>query len=178
MKKQTWTPKHDAFCLEHKLQPAAKLLWQWLLANYQEDQEIEPHLEDDFNSWVEKYRGKGFSINTIKNALNRLVECQAVQMLKKWKWYEVRIVVFPPNWFKPKLKKNSQNSYQIDEIQPSNPVYTENEVCSSNIDIPSEDDIVEYEQVLTECENAGMIKLKIGVSLIYLWLYQKCFHRR
>jgi hypothetical protein len=166
MKKQTWTLKHDAFCLEHKLPPTAKLLWQWLLANYKEDQDIEPDLETDFNSWAEKHRGKRFSINTIKNALKRLTECQVVRLIKKWSWYEVRIAIFPPNWFKPKLSKKSQNSDQIDEKQPSTSENSEESICNNNINnleeyvspegIISEDDIAEYQQVLTECENAGV----------------------
>lgn len=170
MKKQTWTLKHDAFCLEHKLTGTAKLLWQWLLANYKEDQDIEPDLEKDFNSWVEKHLGKRRHVNTIKNALNQLIECQVVQLVKKWNWHEVRIAIFPPNWFKPKKTKNSQNNHPIDEKQPSNPENIEDGIYSSSIDIScleppdtppeniiSEDDIAEYEQVLTECENAGIV---------------------
>ncbi|MBW4477866.1 MAG: hypothetical protein KME54_13595 [Tolypothrix brevis GSE-NOS-MK-07-07A] len=42
-----WTDKYDAYCLEHGLTPSAKLLWQWLV--YQgENQELEPELKEEF----------------------------------------------------------------------------------------------------------------------------------
>jgi 5'-3' exonuclease len=37
-----WTEKHDQFCLENKLTPTAKLLWQWLVHNYKSEEEVEP----------------------------------------------------------------------------------------------------------------------------------------
>ena len=39
----TWTDKHDAYCLEHRIAPSAKLLWQWLLARSEA-----PEQEPDF----------------------------------------------------------------------------------------------------------------------------------
>jgi hypothetical protein len=49
-----WTQKHDQFCLENKLTPTAKLLWQWLVHNYKTEEVIEPELELEFNAWIKK----------------------------------------------------------------------------------------------------------------------------
>ncbi|WP_016951242.1 hypothetical protein [Anabaena sp. PCC 7108] len=150
-----WTKAHDEFCLENSIPPAAKLLWQWLVSIGKQEEELEPELKKEFNLWVEKHRGKGFHVNTIKNALSRLVDCGVVQILKQWSWHEVRIITFPLDFFK--VKKNSQNRHSIDKRQPSNDISTEKGECSSSNNSISEEDILEHEQVLTECEKVGIV---------------------
>jgi hypothetical protein len=155
-----WTQKHDQFCLENKLTPTAKLLWQWLVHNYKTEEVIEPELELEFNAWIKKHFGKGRSPNTIKDAFNRLIECEAIQKIKQWNWHEVRIITFPPYFFR--VKKNLRNRHQIDERQPSNDLSTETPHSSSSIDINhysviEEEDIAEGEKVLDTCEFAGIV---------------------
>lgn len=156
----TWTEKHDQFCLENELTPSAKLLWQFLVHRYKENEEIEPDLDKEFNAWVKKYRKDPFSINTIKTAFNRLIECEAIRKIKQWSWHEVRIITFPPYFFR--VKKNSQNHHQIDKKQPSKPHSTETPLGSSSIDINHDPDIeeeiiAECEKVLDACESAGIV---------------------
>jgi hypothetical protein len=154
-----WTEKHDQFCLENKLTPSAKLLWQFLVHRYDENEEIEPDLDQEFNAWVKKYRQEPFSINTIKTAFNRLVDCEAIRKIKQWSWREVRIITFPPYFFR--VKKNLRNRHLIDEKQPSNDLSTETGDSSSSIDINHdlihEEVIGECEQILDECESAGIV---------------------
>lgn len=149
-----WTAKHDAFCLEEGLPPAAKLLWQWLLHHHDQDEEIEPDLKD-FNNWVKKHRGKPYCRQTLKDALAKLVDCRIVQVVKQFKWSIARIVTRPLDWLKPKknLHKRNKNCAQ----QHSNDLNTENQECSSSIDPLNEEMIAEGEQILTECENVGIV---------------------
>ncbi|MBD2692643.1 hypothetical protein [Anabaena catenula] len=178
----TWTNKHDAFCLENHIPPAAKLLWQWLLHHHKESEELEPELKKEFNAWVQKHRGRGYHVNTIKTALARLIDCRVVQVLKQWSWHEVRIITRPLDFFKP--KKNSQNRHQIDKRQPSNDISTEKEVCSSSNNSISEEQILEHEQVLTECENVGIVFDPIGSPEILNYCHEEVklaialFHKR
>ncbi|GBG20355.1 hypothetical protein NIES4072_40320 [Nostoc commune NIES-4072] len=46
-----WTEAHEAFCYQHHIPPAAKILWQWLMRQGQIASEIEPDLSE-FNTWV------------------------------------------------------------------------------------------------------------------------------
>jgi hypothetical protein len=149
-----WTAKHDAFCLEEGLPPAAKLLWQWLLHHHDQDEEIEPDLKD-FNNWVKKHRGKPYCRQTLKDALAKLVDCRIIQVVKKFTWSIARIVTRPLDWLKPKknLHKRNQNCAQ----QPSNDVSTKDEDYSSSNNLLSEEMIIEGEQILTECENVGIV---------------------
>ena len=57
-----WTEEHEAFCYQHQITPAAKTLWQWLMRQGEISSEIEPNLAE-FNEWVAKVRGKGYSTN-------------------------------------------------------------------------------------------------------------------
>ena len=154
-----WTEKHDQFCLENKLTPTAKLLWQWLVHNYKSEEEVEPDLQTQFNAWIKKHLGKERSPNTIKDALNRLIECGAIRKIKQWNWHEVRIITFPPYFFR--VKKNSQNRHQIDKTQHSNDQSTETgDSSSSNINhdpIIDEEAVAEGEKVLDACEAAGIV---------------------
>jgi hypothetical protein len=152
-----WTEKHDQFCLENKLTPTAKLLWQWLVHNYKSEEEVEPDLQTQFNAWIKKHLGKERSPNTIKDALNRLIECGAIRKIKQWNWHEVRIITFPPYFFR--VKKNSQNRHQIDKTQHSNDQSTETgDSSSSNI---NHDPIIDM-IFLTPNEQSQLLQLPEG----------------
>lgn len=100
-----WTDKHDEFCLENSLTPCAKLLWQWILRQ----KDDEPDLKE-FNNWVEDHRNKPYCRLTIKAAFNQLVECRVVKLVKQFTWHLVRIVtraiddLFPKKTYATKVK--------------------------------------------------------------------------
>lgn len=81
----TWTEEHDAFSLENHFTPAAKLLWQWLMRQGGLGEEIEPDLTE-FNDWVGKHRGKGYTRPTLKKALEQLEQSGIVRTLKRYTW--------------------------------------------------------------------------------------------
>lgn len=145
-----WTEEHDAFCLKHRITPAAKLLWQWLMRSYRIGEEVEPDLSE-FNEWVEKHRGKGYCRLTLKKALAQLKEHRIIQVLKEYTWKIVKIVTRPLGWLKP--KKNLQNSDQNYVSQPSNAQSTENESNSSSINSIHPQNKTE---ILNVCAAAGI----------------------
>ncbi|WGV23361.1 hypothetical protein [Halotia branconii] len=149
-----WTEQHDAFCLENKLTPAAKLLWQWLIRQGM-GEEIEPDLKEEFNHWVEKHRGKPYHRDTLKEALQQLINCRVVQLVKKFKWHIVRIITRPLDWLKP--RKNSPKRNQNCDSPPSNPQSAEQGFSSSSNTSFSEDQLLIMESVLSECEKEGIV---------------------
>ncbi|HLO84909.1 MAG TPA: hypothetical protein VK203_07840 [Nostocaceae cyanobacterium] len=178
-----WTSKHDAFCLENRVTPSAKLLWHWLeaLAKGNHDQELEPDLKD-FNKWVEKHRGKGFCRLTLKNALAQLIDLRVVDLIKQFTWSIVRIATRPLEWLKPKknLRQRNKNYAQ----QPSNQQNTDDAQYSSSNYSLSEEELAEHEAVLTECENAGIVFDPIQSPEILDYTHEevkaaiKLFHQR
>lgn len=114
----SWTEEHDQFCLQLKIPPAAKLLWQWLIRQGLED-EIEPDLSE-FNQWVEKHRGKKYAHNYLKQMFQKLIDCRVVRIAKKFSWKIYRLIVRPLSWLKPRRKQKLQNQEQTYKIQPSN----------------------------------------------------------
>lgn len=144
-----WTEAHDAYCLENKITPAAKLLWQWLIRQGIGDEQ-EPDLKE-FNQWVEKHRGKGYTRPTLKDALAQLVDCRVVQIVKQFTWRIVRIVTRPLDWLNP--KKNLRHRHQNCDLHPSNPQSaddTPNSSSNSSIDTASREEIIEV------CAEAGI----------------------
>lgn len=121
-----WTKEHDAFCLENRLPPAAKLLWQWLSREAKLGDEIEPDL-NDFNNWVAKHRDKPYCRPTLKAAMTKLIELRVVAPLRQFTWRIFRLVVRPLDWLKP-TKKNCRTQQQTFVLQPSNPLPDEEEV--------------------------------------------------
>ncbi|MBR8832705.1 MAG: hypothetical protein DSM106950_01340 [Stigonema ocellatum SAG 48.90 = DSM 106950] len=136
-----WTEKHEEFCLENGITPSAKLLWQWLMRLGKLSDEAEPDLTE-FNEWVAKHRGKGYSRPTLKAALEQLKSLRVIQIVKKFTWRIFRLVVRPLEWLFPKkpnkfgptkvklvtnrvvnfyLEKNFQNRSKTFKSQPSNP---------------------------------------------------------
>ncbi|AFY54641.1 hypothetical protein Riv7116_2110 [Rivularia sp. PCC 7116] len=105
-----WTYKHDEFCLQNSISPAAKLLWQWLIKKGYIG-ESEPDLKD-FNKWVSRNRSKGaYCRNTLKDAFNKLVESRAINLVKKYTWNIVKIVTRPIEYLKPKKKLQKRNIF-------------------------------------------------------------------
>lgn len=150
-----WTSEHDAYCLENRITPAAKLLWHWLtiLGKGNHDQELEPDLKD-FNRWVEKHRGKGFCRLTLKNALSQLIDLRVVDLIKQFTWSIVRIATRPLDWLKP--KKNLRHRNKTYNPQAPNQQDADGDSCSSSNSTLTEEELAEHEAVLTECENAGI----------------------
>lgn len=145
----SWSQKHEEFCLENQIPPAAKLLWQWLILQ-EIGVETEPDL-DEFNEWVKRHRGKGYCRLTLKNALSKLIDCRVVNLVKQYTWRIVKIITRPLDWLLP--KKNLQNRNQIYASPTSNPQSVETEVNSSSISSDGENS---KEEILEICNEAGI----------------------
>ncbi|MCM2405308.1 hypothetical protein ACOWPH_14120 [Anabaena sp. PCC 7938] len=141
MTNTTWTKAHDEFCLENKIPPAAKLLWQWLIRQGI-NEEVEPDLSE-FNTWVEKSRGKGFSHNYLKQMFQILVENRVIQTIKKYSWKIFKLIVRPLEWLKPRRKQKLQNSNSTYNSPTSNPTN------SVDLDIQQQH-ILSNQQILSE----------------------------
>ena len=143
-----WTDKHDAYCLEHRIAPSAKLLWQWLVSR-SEAPEQEPDLAE-FNGWVEKHRGDSYHRDTLKRALSQLIDCKVVTPLKKFTWRIWRFVLRPIALIAspPIPRKNSHNR---DEMR---------DPCHSNSQSVVAEDIaaaaISNSEILGICEQAGI----------------------
>jgi hypothetical protein len=149
---QQWGVEHDAYCLKHQITPSAKLLWQWLLRQGEQGEEIEPDL-GEFNQWVKRHRGKGYCRGTLKAALAQLVDLRIVNLIKQYTWKIVKIVTRPLEWLKPKKNLHKQNP--TDNSPTSNTQSSEKpEYSSSNSDIPSEHP--DKREILEVCANAGI----------------------
>lgn len=117
-----WTYKHDEFCLENEVFPAAKLLWQWLLKKGYVGQ-CEPNIKH-FNEWVGTFRKRGeYCRNQLKDAFKKLVECRAINLVKKYTWYEAKIVTRPIEYLKP--KKNLRKHTLSDTLVTSNGMFVD-----------------------------------------------------
>ncbi len=142
-----WTENHDEFCLEHKLTPCAKLLWQWLIRQ----KDDEPDLKE-FNNWVRKHRGKPYCRPSIKTAFNQLVECRVVKLVKQFTWHLVRIITRTIEDLFP--KKNCRNQNKNYATQPSTPQSVETGEYNS---IKSSIDDFTRQEILLECAEHGII---------------------
>jgi hypothetical protein len=114
-----WTEKHDQFCLKNSIPPAAKLLWQWLMREGVEE-EIEPDLSE-FNDWVKKHRGRGYSHNYLKQMFNKLVEAGVISKIKQYSWKIFKLVVRPLEWLFPRKKQKLQSPNSTYKTPTSNP---------------------------------------------------------
>ncbi len=134
-KRHSWTELHEAFCHQHHICPAAKILWQWL-ARLGEGIELEPHLKNEFNTWIAKIRGKGFSDKWLKHIFNKLVECRVIRIIKKFTSpYEFRLVLRPISWLNPPKKSPEQKSRKLNStstLDPSNAQSVEDVLGSSS----------------------------------------------
>ncbi|NJN13169.1 MAG: hypothetical protein HC836_19585 [Richelia sp. RM2_1_2] len=161
-----WTYKHDEYCLKNSLPPAAKLLWQWLLKKGI-NTEVEPDLKE-FNKWVAKHRSSGaYCRNTLKDAFNKLVECRAINLVRKYTWNIVKIVTRPIEYLKPKKKLRKRNIFDtLDASKPQSSDHvsyqqqqlriTENKLTFSRYGIHFDDDELE---VLDRPRNEVMLAI-------------------
>lgn len=101
-----WSKQHDSFALEHKLPPAAALLWRWLMSQG-ETEDIEPDL-NDFNRWVERKRGKGYCRQTLKDAVAKLEEIGIIRIARRFTWRVSRLVVRSLKWVKENLRERKE----------------------------------------------------------------------
>lgn len=129
-----WTEKHEQFCYEEKIPPAAKILWQWLLRHGNLAEESEPDLTE-FNNWVAKCRGRGYAHEYLKKMFEVLVSKRVINLLKDFSWKCKRILLKPLEWLKPlkkKAEKNLQNPNISCKTDPSNPTESVEGVNSSS----------------------------------------------
>jgi hypothetical protein len=130
----SWTEAHEAFCYQHHICPAAKSFWQWLV-RLGEGIEIEPHLTKEFNPWIAKVRGKGYSAKWLKHIFNKLVECRVIRVIKEFNWDEYRLVLRPITWLNPPKKKPEEKSKKLNStstLDPSNAPKLVQEVNNNN----------------------------------------------
>ncbi len=143
-----WTEKHDEFCLHNKLTPCAKLLWQWLIRQ----KDDEPDLKE-FNNWVRKHRGKPYCRPSIKTAFNQLVECRVISVVKQFTWHLVRIITRSLEDLFPKKKcRNGNKNYAT---QPSTPQSVEKEDYSSSINLREPDLDSKFAKNLSYLQHEG-----------------------
>jgi hypothetical protein len=109
-----WTEEHNQFCLENRIPPAARILWQWLLMQG-EAEDIEPNLAE-FNAWVAKHRGKPYGQQYVKTLFKVLVNNRVVEVVKEFSWKAYRCLLRPLEWLKPLKKQNLQNREEISKI--------------------------------------------------------------
>lgn len=147
-----WTPQHDAYCLERGITPSAKLLWQWLIRR-NSGLEQEPDLAE-FNSWIEKHRGKGYHRDTLKAAIAQLIEHKVIEPLKKFTWRIWRIVLRPINAIicPPKLRKKSHTCECVRDPGTSNPQFAADDVQTTTTVLDDEDLAAKVEV----CRQAGI----------------------
>ncbi|MEH2270093.1 MAG: hypothetical protein V7K68_16905 [Nostoc sp.] len=129
-----WTEAHEAFCYQHHIPPAAKILWQWLMRQGQIASEIEPDLSE-FNAWVAKTRGKPYAHNYLKKIFEILVSCRVLQVIKQYSWKITKLLVRPLSWLNPPKKVREKKLYNHNSSynsQPSNGTNAEPGVNSSS----------------------------------------------
>ncbi|MEH2422485.1 MAG: hypothetical protein V7K48_16685 [Nostoc sp.] len=152
-----WTEEHDAYCYQHHIPPAAKILWQWLMRQGQIASEIEPDLSE-FNTWVAKSRGRPYAHNYLKKIFEILVSCRVLQVIKRYCWKISKLLVRPLSWLNPPKKPREKNfqknnsSYKIDASNDSNAEQGVN--SSSNSLTPTTAEFEELEKqhdILTAC---------------------------
>lgn len=142
-----WTDKHDAYCLEHRIAPSAKLLWQWLVFR-SEAPEQEPDLAE-FNDWIGRHRGETYHRDTLKRALSQLIDCKIVIPLKRFSWRIWRFVLRPISLISspPVPRKNSHIRDEMRDPYHSNPQSVVGEGIAA---------AASNSEILTVCEDAGI----------------------
>lgn len=151
MTQLTWTEKHDAYCLQNRLTPTAKLIWQWLI-HTERPEEAEPDLKQ-FNAWAAKHRGKPFHRDTLKKAWDDLIEADIIHPIKQFTWAIWRVVIRPINLLLYPIstpRKQSRFEENDRDSQPSNALVASDEVIAA-----AATDIKNDIRVVT-CEEAGI----------------------
>jgi|GEM_PF-2053978 len=152
-----WAEEHEAFCYQHHIPPAAKILWQWLMRQGEISTEIEPDLSE-FNTWVAKVRGKEYAHNYLKQMFEILVSCRVLQVIKRYSWKISKLLVRLLAWLNPPIKrqeKNLQNNHITYNSDDSNHTPVEQGYnSSSNSSTPTTAEFEELERqhdILTAC---------------------------
>ena len=169
---QFWTEKHDEFCLENRIPTAAKLLWQWLIRQGKLGDQSEPDLAD-FNAWVAKHRGKGYSRVTLKNALERLISLRIIHLVKRFTWRLVRIVTRSIEDLFP--KKNLRQRKEICDLPPPNPQSDEGGTKQQQQSSPIQENVSElrdagfdFDNNDTEVVNRPNNEIKLALEVFKL----------
>jgi hypothetical protein len=125
-----WTEEHEAYCYKHRISPAAKSLWQWLIRQGLIGEEIEPDLSA-FNGWVAEVRGKGYAHNYLKKIFDQLVEHRVIQVFKQYSWKAFKLLVRPLEWLKPPKKRREKKLHNHNSSYNSQPSNDDSSVGSS-----------------------------------------------
>ena len=147
---KVWTERHDEFCLENRIKPSAKLLWQWLIRQSKLSAEIEPDLKD-FNAWAAKHRLKPFCRDTLKDALQQLIDLRVVHVVKRFTWHVVRLVtrslldLFP--------RKKSRQREEICVLPPSNPQSDDRGTKQQQQSFPIQDNVADLRNAGLDFDN-------------------------
>lgn len=158
-----WTDKHDEYCLQEKIPPAAQYLWRWLLREGKVGTEVEPDLKE-FNNEIAKKRGNPYSHNYLKEMFNLLCQKRVINIIKTFSWRFHRILVRPLDWLKPRRKKtekNLQNHNESYKTGGSNPQSADGGYNSSSILTTEDMEHLEVEhqrqqEVLNACAEYGI----------------------
>ena len=167
-----WTEKHDEFCLENRLPPAAKLLWQWLVTQSKLSSEIEPDLAE-FNAWIAKHRGKGYCRDTLKDALQQLIDLRVIHLIKRFTWCVVRIVTRTLEDLFP--RKKSRQREENPTLPPSNPQSSEGASMQQQQSFPIQDNVADlrnagfdFDNNDTEVVNRPNNEIKLALEIFKL----------
>lgn len=126
--------KHQQYCYNTNLPPAAISLWQWLLANQNDD----CYELDLFNQWVAEQRGRGYHRDTLKSAIAQLENAGIITTVKRFSWKIIRGVLHPIHKLLTKESTPRKNSLPCGEIRKkdaSNPDKAAAEVLQQQLDI-------------------------------------------
>jgi hypothetical protein len=153
-----WTKKHTTFCVQNRLTPTARELWQWLLDEMPEGSNEIVDLRE-YNNWVEDTRGKPHDIKTVKSATEQLLKVGVLIHAKSytrhvWKWTLRSITLLMPPTSRPIPKK----SKPLPEIPDSEPERDSSSQTGNNSSSPNPllAEGKDAEEILAECEAAGI----------------------
>ena len=147
---KVWTEKHDEFCLENRIKPSAKLLWQWLIRQCKLSNELEPDLVD-FNAWVAKHRLKPFCRKTLKDALQQLIDLRVIHLVKRFTWRVVRIITRSLLDLFPKKKLRQREEIYVSPA--SNPQSFEGDAKQQQQSFPIQDNVAELRNAGLDFDN-------------------------
>jgi len=171
-KDNIWTEKHDEFCLENRIKPSAKLLWQWLIRQSKVSSEIEPDLKD-FNAWVTKYRRDAYCRDTLKDALQQLIDLRVIHLARRFSWHVVRLVTRSLEDLFP--RKKSRQREEIPPLPTPNPQSSEAATKQQQQSFPIQDNVAElrsagfdFDESDTEVVNRPNNEIKLALEVFKL----------
>lgn len=153
-----WTKKHATFCVQNRLTPTARELWQWLLDEMPEGSSEIIDLRD-FNKWVEDTRGKPHDNKSVKSAAQQLIKVGVLIRTQSytayvWRWTLRSINLLLPPTSRPTPKKSaSKPKFPDSDPQTDESSETGNNSSSTN---NLEENSQNADEILAECEAAGI----------------------